>query len=131
DVTVHPWLPDELAQRFGRAGLHWLGARDRTVQFGPKIGDERYWPGLPRLRPALGRLLAGDPSCLGVLAEPLPPLPVGPTAALHHGLAERRGDLVRAGASLPAHELAERLWELEPATGSGHGHGLVALGRVA
>src|SRR4051794_38466015 len=48
EVSVHPWARDELRRMFGASGLRWLGALDRTVQAGPKLGD--YWPGPPPLR---------------------------------------------------------------------------------
>ncbi|MBA2505388.1 MAG: hypothetical protein H0V29_05515 [Thermoleophilaceae bacterium] len=131
DVMVHPWLPHELAARFERAGLRFTGAIDRTVQFGPKAGEGRYWPGLPHLRPALGALLTGEDERLDEFTQSLPPLPVAPAAAVHQGLAARRRRLVERSGGLSARELAQQLWSLEPATGEGYGHGLLAVGRVA
>jgi len=61
DVPVHPWAPIELFQRFRAAGIEPLGARDRTLQAGPKLAESRYWPGLPSVRAALASLLVGAP----------------------------------------------------------------------
>ena len=128
DVPVHPWAPGELLARFEAAGIEPLGARDRTVQAGPKLAESRYWPGLPSVRAALATLLTGGPAG-GGLTSPLPPLPAGLPARLHHALAERRRETAAAvGAGGPA--LAEAIWALEPPTGGGYGHGLLILGRV-
>jgi SAM-dependent methyltransferase len=146
DVAVHPWAPGELFERFRAAGIVPLGARDRTLQAGPKLAESRYWPGLPSVRTALAALLAGGGRC-EALASPLPPLPAGLAARLHHALAERRREVVLAAgedgpapaalhaapALAAAHAgsvLAEAIWALEPRTGGGYGHGLLILGRV-
>lgn len=128
DVPVHPWAPGELLERFQAAGIEPLGARDRTLQAGPKLAESRYWPGLPPVRAALATLLAGGPAG-DALTGPLAPLPAGLPARLHHTLAERRRETVAAAAAGgPA--LAEAIWALEPPTGGGYGHGLLILGRV-
>jgi hypothetical protein len=128
DVRVHPWAPAELFERFRAAGIEPLGARDRTLQAGPKLAESRYWPGLPSVRAALAALLA-EGRAGEALASPLPPLPAGRPARLHHALAERRRKAVlAAGAGGP--QLAEAIWALEPQTGGGYGHGLLILGRV-
>ncbi len=129
DVRVHPWAPGELAARFAAAGIRPLAALDRTVQAGPKLGDGRYWPSLPPIRAVLGRMLAGDDSAVAELARPLPPLPAGPAARLHHQLAERRRRVVARHTGTPA-ELARGVWALEPRSAAGIGHGLVLVGRV-
>jgi SAM-dependent methyltransferase len=128
DVRVHPWAPVELFERFLAAGIEPLGARDRTLQAGPKLAESRYWPGLPSVRAALASLLTGG-SPGRALTSPLPPLPAGFPARLHHALAERRREAVlAAGKGGPA--LAEAIWALEPPTGGGYGHGLLIVGRV-
>jgi SAM-dependent methyltransferase len=128
DVLVHPWAPAELFERFEAAGIEPLGARDRTLQAGPKLAESRYWPGLPPVRKALAELLAGG-SPGDALTSPLPPLPAARPARLHHALAERRREMVpAAGGNGPA--LAEAIWALEPPSGGGYGHGLLVLGRV-
>lgn len=132
DVEVHPWAPAELALRFERAGIEPLRAVDRTVQAGPKAGEGRYWPGLPPLRRAMNDLLRDDgdaAAARAVLTAALPPLPAGPTASAHQRLAERRRQLVHGFDGSPA-ELARAIWELEPASGAGVGHGLTLVGRV-
>jgi SAM-dependent methyltransferase len=146
DVPVHPWAPGELFERFQAAGIEPLAARDRTLQAGPKLAESRYWPGLPSVRTALATLLAGG-ARWEALASPLPPLPAGIPARVHHALAARRREVVLAatdaGPGLPtaddgpamaaAHAgpgLAEAIWALEPRTGGGYGHGLLILGRV-
>jgi hypothetical protein len=128
DVPVHPWTPEELFALFADAGIAPGWAVDRTLQAGPKTGDGRYWPGLPPLRDALNSLLAGDPSpqALDELRAPLPPLPAGPAAVLHHALASRRRALLDRGPRDPA----RALWRLEPSTSGGYGHGLMVVGRV-
>jgi SAM-dependent methyltransferase len=137
DVEVHPWLPAELAALYREAGIEPLLAIDRTLQAGPKLGRMDGWPGLPPLRPALDLLLderrngsrsANDPAA--VLAAPLPPLPAGPAAALHHELAARRRSLVAARRLSSPSALAASVWRLEPATGGGFGHGLTLIGRL-
>jgi SAM-dependent methyltransferase len=124
DAAVHPWAPRELYELFVEAGMDPVGAQDRTLQAGPKTGEGRYWPGLPCVRSALNALLAGADSA-HALATPLPPLPAGEAALIHHTLAARRRALVCGGKLSP-----QGVWDLEPPTGGGFGHGLVAVGRV-
>jgi SAM-dependent methyltransferase len=128
DVPVHPWAPGELFERFRAAGIEPLGASDRTLQAGPKLAESRYWPGLPPVRGALAALLAGGASGEG-LTSPLPPLPAGFPARLHHALAERRREAL-APATETGPALAEAIWALEPPTAGGYGHGLMIVGRV-
>jgi SAM-dependent methyltransferase len=127
DVAVHPWAPEELFALFDAQGIRPLGASDRTLQAGPKLGEGRYWPGLPDVRAALNARLDGrlDPEALDALRAPLPPLPACDAALVHHALAERR-------AGLPEHPagVASAVWKLEPCTGRGFGHGLLVVGRV-
>jgi hypothetical protein len=127
EVTVHPWAPAELLGLFEAAGLRPLRAADRTLQAGPKLGEARYWPGLPDVRAGLNALLGGAPEAAAVAAleEPLPPLPAGRAALLHHALAGRRAELLRSGP--PS---ASAIWRLEPGTAGGFGHGLFVVGRV-
>ena len=127
DVAVHPWAPDELFARFEAHGIRPLGASDRTLQAGPKLGDGRYWPGLPDVRGALNAGLNGcmDPAALRGLRAPLPPLPACDAALVHHALAERRARLPE---TLPS--AASAVWNLEPRTARGFGHGLFVVGRV-
>jgi SAM-dependent methyltransferase len=128
DVPVHPWAPEELFALFDDAGIEPLHALDRTLQGGPKTGEGRYWPGLPNVRAALNELLIGG-ALLGELTAPLPPLPASAPALVHHALARRREALVqRSRRHGPA--LAGAVWRLEPASGTGCGHGLLAVGRV-
>jgi SAM-dependent methyltransferase len=127
EIMVHPWAPRELAEVLRWAGIEPLWARDRTLQAGPKLGEEGYWPGLPSVRPALNALLDGPGTAhdRDELAAALPPLPAGEPALLHHALAARRRALMRRqGASATA------IWRLEPPTGGGFGHGLLLVGRV-
>jgi len=130
DVVVHPWAADELLQLFDQAGIQPLRAVDRTVQAGPKAPDGRYGPALPALRPALNSLLAGcaPEAVLPDMTAPLPPVPAGPAAIVHHELAQRRRGVARL--PLPGRALAAAVWMLEPRTRSGFGHGLLAVGRV-
>jgi SAM-dependent methyltransferase len=122
DVLVHPWSPGELFGLFADAGIEPLWALDRTLQAGPKLNG--YWPGLPPLRDALNALLEGAP--VGdALAGPLAPLPAGRAALVHHTLAGRRRGLARGGEIS-----ASAVWDLEPQTGGGFGHGLLVTGRV-
>jgi SAM-dependent methyltransferase len=128
DVPVHPWAPAELFALFDDAGIEPLHALDRTLQAGPKTGEGRYWPGLPAVRAALNELLCGGAPD-AELTAPLPPLPASEVALVHHTLALRRRALLRRSRSTgPA--LAEAVWRLEPASGTGCGHGLLAVGRV-
>ncbi len=122
DVLVHPWSPGELFGMFADAGIQPLCAFDRTVQAGPKL--DCYWPGLPLLRDALIGMLEGG-QAVEELSALLPPLPAGRTALVHHALAARRRGLARGGRIT-----ASAVWELEPQTGWGFGHGLLVTGRV-
>jgi SAM-dependent methyltransferase len=127
DVSVHPWSPAELLGLMEECGIRPLRAVDRTLQAGPKLGEGRYWPGLPDVRSDLNALLAGAaPSA--ALAAPLPPLPAGEPALLHHALAARRRTL--SDLAVPAAALARAIWSLEHSTAGGYGHGLMAVGRV-
>ncbi len=130
EVRVHPWAPSELAAIYERAGIAPICALDRTVQFGPKVGDGRYWPGLPRTRRALDALLADSASdaVCDELAAPLGPLPASAATRVHHALARRRRALTRSMRSAPA--LARAVWALEPRSSGGYGHGLTLVGRV-
>jgi SAM-dependent methyltransferase len=127
DVPVHPWAPAELFALLEEAGIEPLGAYDRTLQAGPKTGEAGWWPGLPRVRRALNALLGSRPdaAALAELAAPLPPLPAGRAALVHHTLAARRRRLSRRGRCA-----ARDVWDLEPRTGGGYGHGLLVAGRV-
>jgi SAM-dependent methyltransferase len=128
DVAVHPWAPHELLALFDEAGIAPLGALDRTLQAAPKTGEGRYWRGLPAVRGALNGVLRGE-SPPPSLAAPLPPLPAGLPALVHHTLAARRRELVLgSGKNGPA--LADAIWELEPSSAGGFGHGLLAIGRL-
>jgi SAM-dependent methyltransferase len=128
DVEVHPWAPGELARVFELAGIDPAAVVDRTVQAGPKLGEGRYWSGLPPLRAALGELLRGGPPS-PVLETPLPPLPACRAALVHHLAALRRRRLVRTS-GLRGAELAHEIWRIEPQTGGGFGHGMLTVGRV-
>ena len=88
-------------------------------------------PGLPPLREAIGRLLGGDESStpLEALTAPLPPLPAGPAARVHHALADRRREFVPHLRGGPAC-LARAAWGLEGRSGGGFGHGLTMVARV-
>ncbi|MEJ7789264.1 MAG: hypothetical protein WKF29_05210 [Thermoleophilaceae bacterium] len=137
DVEVHPWSARELSGLHEAAGIQPLFALDRSAQTGPKTGDAGLWPGVPALRTAMNALLedAGAPpgQARATLAQPLPPLPAGAAAAVHHSLALRRRDLLEH----PDHEtmdgvdLAHAIWALEPRSGGGFGHGLTVVGRVS
>jgi SAM-dependent methyltransferase len=130
DVTVHPWGPRELWALHRDAGLRPVGVLDRSVQAGPKTGDGRYWPGLPPLRRALDDLLEGrdEAAARGVLAQPLPPLPAGRAAGIHHALGMRRRRLAtdRGGTT---GGLARTMWALEARSSGGFGHGLTVVAR--
>jgi len=130
EARVHPWAPSELAAIYEQAGIAPICALDRSIQFGPKIGDGRYWPGLPRTRRALDALLADSASdaVCGELGAPLGPLPASSASRVHHALARRRKALTRSMRSQPA--LARAIWALEPRSGGGYGHGLMLVGRV-
>ena len=128
DVAVHPWSPYELRNIYERAGLRWLGAADRSVQAGQKLGEHGYWPGLPRLRAGLNALLEGDAAGAEPLRTPLSPLPAHPAARVHHALAAgRRSTLAHVREPAGA---AERIWQLEPRSAAGVGHAVMAVGRA-
>jgi SAM-dependent methyltransferase len=130
DVAVHPWSPRELRALHREAGLRPVRVLDRSVQAGPKTGEGRYWPGLPPLRRALDDLLEGsdETGARDTLARPLPPLPAGRTAAVHHALGLRRGRLAAGRGGTPA-GLARAVWALEARSGGGFGHGLTVVAR--
>ncbi len=130
DVAVHPWSKRELWALHREAGLRPVGVLDRSVQAGPKTGEGRYWPGLPPLRRALDDLLEGhgEEQARGVLGHPLPPLPAGPAAAVHHALSLRRQRLAAGRGGTPA-GLARAVWALEARSGGGFGHGLTVIAR--
>ena len=125
EVLVHPWSPPELFRMLGASGIRPLWAADRTIQAGPKTGDGSYWPGLPAVRRALNGLLGEAPAEADELTAPLPPLPAGEAALVHHTLAARRRTLLRDGP-----RPASAVWGLEPPIGGGYGHGLLVVGRV-
>jgi len=131
DVRVRPCALEEPAALYEEAGLRPLRAIDRSVQAGPKVGEGRYWPGLPAVRHALDALLGGsrDEADRALLRAALPPLPAGPQAQRHNALAERRRRLVGWAPASPA-ALARRIWALEPRSGGGYGHGLMMVGRA-
>lgn len=130
DVTVHPWSPRELCALHRRAGLRPVRVLDRTVQAGPKTGEGRYWPGLPPLRAALADLLEqrGQAAARDLLVHPLPPLPAGRAAAVHHALWAERARLAAGRGGTPA-GLARAVWSLEARSGGGFGHGLTVVAR--
>jgi SAM-dependent methyltransferase len=128
DVDVHPWAPAELMRRYDLAGIAPLRALDRTVQAGPKLGEGRYWPGLPGVRAGLRELLAGGPPP-AALSEPLPPLPASPPAFVHGALAAGRRFVARRS-GLAGASLARAIWALEPRSAGGYGHGVLVVGRV-
>ncbi len=134
DVEVHPWSPAELLAMFEEAGVRPMWALDRTLQAGPKAGKRGYWPGLPELREALNAALRSGAApapetAMRALAAPLPPLPAGDVAFVHHTLGARRRGVVNRGAASGV-ALAEAIWRLEPGTTGGLGHGVLAVGRV-
>jgi SAM-dependent methyltransferase len=124
DVRVHPWGRDELFALLAASGIEPLGALDRTLQAAPKLAEGRYWPCLPDLRGPLNALIAGA-GAVDALAAPLPPLPACEAALVHHTLAARRRELLAAG-----RPTASAVWQLEPQTAGGFGHGLLVTGRV-
>ncbi len=128
EVEVHPWAPAELRALYRAAGIQPVGALDRTVQAGPKAGEGGYWPGLPPLRQAMNSLLDGT-DARAALLRPLPPLPAGLAAAVHHALAAARRRLAARHRG-SAEDLAYATWRLEPRSGGGFGHGLLMVGRV-
>jgi hypothetical protein len=127
DVQVHPWTPEELFAAYGACGIEPLRALDRTLQAAPKLGEGRYWPGLPDVRGALNALIGGDGSAyvMATLSAPLPPLPACEAALIHHTLAARRCELLAR-----KRRSASAIWQLEPATAGGFGHGLLVIGRL-
>lgn len=127
EMEVHPWTPEELRRLFEESGLRWLGALDRTVQAGPKLGE--YWPGLPPVREGIAALLAGRPADAGALCAPLPPLPAHPAARIHHALARARRELIAGSSGHDPSAVAHAVWGLEQRLAAGAGHGLVAVGR--
>ena len=132
ETKVHPWSAPELAAVMEGAGITPLRALDRSVQAGPKVGTGDYWHGLPAVRTALNGLLVGDGALLSALASPLPALPAHPAASLHRTLHARRREWLaqRAEGESPA-STARGIWELEPASRGGFGHGLLVTGWVA
>jgi SAM-dependent methyltransferase len=130
ETRVHPWAPSELEGIFADAGIASLRALDRSVQAGPKVGGGDYWPGLPPVRASLNDLLSGTAASVEALAAPLPPLPAHPAARVHHALVARRQELVGSERDLSPQALARAIWALDPSTGGGFGHGLLAVGRV-
>lgn len=133
ETEVHPWAAAELREIFTAAGIDPVRTLDRSVQAGPKVGEGRYWPELPPVRAALNALLEGSFDGLDALEAPLPPLPAHPehpVARIHHGLVSRRRTLVREERQRTPQALAHEVWALEPSTGEGYGHGLMAVGRV-
>lgn len=130
ETHVHPWSPTELEGIFAKAGIAPLRALDRSVQAGPKVGGGDYWPGLPPVRASLNDLLSGTAASVEALAAPLPPLPAHPAARVHHGLVTQRQELVGSEHGLSPQALARAIWALDPTTGGGFGHGLLAVGRV-
>lgn len=130
EVQVHPWAAGELFGAFEAAGISPQRALDRTVQAGPKLGEDRYWPGLPPVRDGLNRLLDGYSDGAEVLSASLPPLPAHPASAVHHKLAARRRAVVRRLRGRAPRAVAQEVWGLEPASGGGFGHGLLVIGRL-
>lgn len=130
DVAVHPWSARELRALFAGAGLDWLWTADRSVQAGPKVGANGYWPELPPLREAVNALLEGDHEHADTLAQPLPALPSHPAARVHQRLASSRRRLAAGLRGADPQLLAHAVWSLERGTHGGHGHGVIAVGRV-
>ena len=127
EMNVHAWAPDELRRLLVDSGLRWIGALDRTVQAGPKLGE--YWPGLPPLRKGFAQLLAGERLGAELVCESLPPLPAHPAARVHHEMARARRELIGTGSHLDPQAMARAVWALERRPAAGVGHGLVALAR--
>jgi hypothetical protein len=130
DTQVHPWAPAELREMFSTLGIDPVRTVDRSVQAGPKVGEGRYWPGLPPVRAALNALVEGSLESLGDLESPLPPLPAHPAAGVHRELIRRRRALLAEAEGRSPQELARAIWALDPETGEGYGHGLLVVGRV-
>ncbi len=130
ETRVHPWAPAELEGIFADAGISPIRAVDRSVQAGPKVGGGDYWPGLPPVRASLNDLLSGTMESVEGLEAPLPPLPAHPAAGVHHALVADRQELIGAERGSSPQALARAIWALDPSTGGGHGHGLLAVGLV-
>ena len=130
DTRVHPWAPGELREMFTRVGIEPVRAHDRSVQAGPKVGEGHYWPGLPAVREGMNALVAGSLDRVAELEAPLPPLPAHPAAEIHHELLARRRELLQRSRGRAPEDLARDIWALDPDTGEGYGHGLLAVGRV-
>lgn len=133
ETQVHPWSAAELREIFSGAGIEPVRSVDRSIQAGPKIGDGRYFPGLPPVRAALNALLEGSTEAIADLEAPLPPLPAHPelpVARIHHALVTERRELLRQSIERSPEDLARAVWALDPETGEGYGHGLLAIGRV-
>lgn len=130
EVEVHPWAAGELFAVFEAAGITPQRALDRTVQAGPKLSEDRYWPGLPPVRDGLNRLLDGYADGAEVLSASLPPLPAHPASAVHHKLAARRRAVVRRLRGRAPRAVAQKVWGLEPVSGGGFGHGLLVVGHL-
>lgn len=130
ETRVHPWARSELEGIFADAGIAPLRALDRSVQAGPKVGGGDYWPGLPPVRASLNDLLLGTIESVEALEVPLPPLPAHPAARVHHTLVARRQELIGSERGSSPQALARAIWALDPSTGGGFGHGLLAVGRV-
>jgi hypothetical protein len=130
DTRVHPWAPGELHEMFSTVGIDLVRAMDRSVQAGPKVGEGRYWPGLPPVRAALNALVEGSLESLGDLEAPLPELPAHPAASVHRELIRRRRALLAQSNGQSPQELARAIWALDPQTGEGYGHGLLLVGRA-
>ena len=130
ETQVHPWAPSELLKMFARAGIEPVRALDRSVQAGPKVGEGRYWPGLPAVREGLNALVEGRLDRVADLEASLPPLPAHPAAGVHHELVARRRALLQESGGRSPEDLARAIWALEPETGEGYGHGLLVVGRA-
>ncbi len=131
-TVVYPWAADELAAVFTSAGFGCLRVLDQSVQFGPKLGDHGYWPGLPELRAGMNALLDGQASGCEAMLAPLPPLPAHPAAGVHHRLAGRRARVVRTAMDLDLEpgEIAHRVQDIESDSGGGYGHRVMISGRI-
>lgn len=129
EVEVHPWSPAELRSMFHEAGFDWLWTVDRSVQMGPKVGADGYWPELPPLRCAMNGLLQGDAGSVDTLWEPLPALPAHRAARLHRRLGCARAQLAESAGGTSPQLVAQAVWSLERGSYGGYGHGVVAVGR--
>ena len=130
DTHVHPWAPAELRELYTRVGIEPVRAHDRSIQAGPKVGEGPYWPGLPAVRAGMNALIEGSLEGVADLEAPLPPLPAHPAAEIHHSLFMRRRELLESSRERSPEDLARDIWALDPDTGEGYGHGLLAIGRV-